>query len=207
MSNSISLPFLIMAAGSILFVYMSVVIMELRSAYEESFWKQALKIGGIIFTLITLLFLGLDFVLTRFREKAFLLAPGMPILGIILVYMRSIVLAWRWRKRNPSHALIRMKRRGGFLKAVGAVILSVDGVPIQKSKAAVVVGKSVYILPGEHRLEMAGYTLRHQLSNIPSFPSKGKQQERTVRFTGGRRYILRYEPAGRKLEISDNGPI
>ena len=96
---------------------------------------------------------------------------------------------------------------GGFLKAVGAVILSVDGVPIQKSKAAVVVGKSVYILPGEHRLEMAGYTLRHQLSNIPSFPSKGKQQERTVRFTGGRRYILRYEPAGRKLEISDNGPI
>lgn len=76
-----------------------------------------------------------------------------------------------------------------------------------KSKAAVVVGKSVYILPGEHRLEMAGYTLRHQLSNIPSFPSKGKQQERTVRFTGGRRYILRYEPAGRKLEISDNGPI
>lgn len=131
----------------------------------------------------------------------------MPISGIILVYMRSIVLAWRWRKRNPSHALIRMKRRGGFLKAVGAVILSVDGVPIQKSKAAVVVGKSVYILPGEHRLEMAGYTLRHQLSNIPSFPSKGKQQERTVRFTGGRRYILRYEPAGRKLEISDNGPI
>ena len=107
MSNSISLPFLIMAAGTILFVYMSVVIMELRSAYEESFWKQALKIGGIIFTLITLLFLGLDFVLTRFREKAFLLAPGMPILGIILVYMRSIVLAWRWRKRNPSHALIR----------------------------------------------------------------------------------------------------
>ena len=207
MSNSISLPFLIMATGTILFVYMSVVIMELRSAYEESFWKQALKIGGIIFTLITLLFLGLDFVLTRFREKAFLLAPGMPILGIILVYMRSIVLAWRWRKRNPSHALIRMKRRGGFLKAVGAVILSVDGVPIQKSKAAVVVGKSVYILPGEHRLEMAGYTLRHQLSNIPSFPSKGKQQERTVRFTGGRRYILRYEPAGRKLEISDNGPI
>ena len=201
MSNSISLPFLIMAAGTILFVYMSVVIMELRSAYEESFWKQALKIGGIIFTLITLLFLGLDFVLTRFREKAFLLAPGMPILGIILVYMRSIVLAWRWRKRNPSHA------RGGFLKAVGAVILSVDGVPIQKSKAAVVVGKSVYILPGEHRLEMAGYTLRHQLSNIPSFPSKGKQQEQTVRFTGGRRYILRYEPAGRKLEISDNGPI
>ena len=86
MSNSISLPFLIMAAGTILFVYMSVVIMELRSAYEESFWKQALKIGGIIFTLITLLFLGLDFVLTRFREKAFLLAPGMPILGIILVY-------------------------------------------------------------------------------------------------------------------------
>ena len=199
MSNSISLPFLIIATGTILFVYMSVVIMELRSAYEESFWKQALKIGGIIFTLITLLFLGLDFVLTRFREKAFLLAPGMPIL--------SIVLAWRWRKRNPSHALIRMKRRGGFLKAVGAVILSVDGVPIQKSKAAVVVGKSVYILPGEHRLEMAGYTLRHQLSNIPSFPSKGKQQERTVRFTGGRRYILRYEPAGRKLEISDNGPI
>ena len=111
MSNSISLPFLIMAAGTILFVYMSVVIMELRSAYEESFWKQALKIGGIIFTLITLLFLGLDFVLTRFREKAFLLAPGMPISGIILVYMRSIVLAWRWRKRNPSHALIRMKRR------------------------------------------------------------------------------------------------
>ena len=157
--------------------------------------------------MITLLFLGLDFVLTRFREKAFLLAPGMPILGIILVYMRSIVLAWRWRKRNPSHVLIRMKRRGGFLKAVGAVILSVDGVPIQKSKAAVVVGKSVYILPGEHRLEMAGYTLRHQLSNIPSFPSKGKQQEQTVRFTGGRRYILRYEPAGRKLEISDNGPI
>ena len=155
MSNSISLPFLIIATGTILFVYMSVVIMELRSAYEESFWKQALKIGGIIFTLITLLFLGLDFVLTRFREKAFLLAPGMPILGIILVYMRSIVLAWRWRKRNPSHALIRMKRRGGFLKAVGAVILSVDGVPIQKSKAAVVVGKSVYILPGEHRLEMA----------------------------------------------------
>ena len=154
MSNSISLPFLIIATGTILFVYMSVVIMELRSAYEESFWKQALKIGGIIFTLITLLFLGLDFVLTRFREKAFLLAPGMPILGIILVYMRSIVLAWRWRKRNPSHALIRMKRRGGFLKAVGAVILSVDGVPIQKSKAAVVVGKSVYILPGEHRLEM-----------------------------------------------------
>lgn len=153
MGNSISLPFLIMAAGAILFVYMSVVIMELRSAYEESFWKQALKIGGIIFTLITLLFLGLDFVLTRFREKAFLLAPGMPILGIILVYMRSIVLAWRWRKRNPSHVLIRMKRRGGFLKAVGAVILSVDGVPIQKSKAAVVVGKSVYILPGEHRLE------------------------------------------------------
>ena len=153
MSNSISLPFLIMATGTILFVYMSVVIMELRSAYEESFWKQALKIGGIIFTLITLLFLGLDFVLTRFREKAFLLAPGMPILGIILVYMRSIVLAWRWRKRNPSHALIRMKRRGGFLKAVGAVILSVDGVPIQKSKAAVVVGKSVYILPGEHRLK------------------------------------------------------
>lgn len=191
MSNSISLPFLIIATGTILFVYMSVVIMELRSAYEESFWKQALKIGGIIFTLITLLFLGLDFVLTRFREKAFLLAPGMPILGIILVYMRSIALAWRWRKRNPSHALIRMKRRGGFLKAVGAVILSVDGVPIQKSKAAVVVGKSVYILPGEHRLEMAGYTLRHQLSNIPSFPSKGKQQERTVRFTGGRRYILR----------------
>ena len=125
MSNSISLPFLIMATGTILFVYMSVVIMELRSAYEESFWKQALKIGGIIFTLITLLFLGLDFVLTRFREKAFLLAPGMPISGIILVYMRSIVLAWRWRKRNPSHALIRMKRRGGFLKAVGAVILSV----------------------------------------------------------------------------------
>ena len=120
MSNSISLPFLIIATGTILFVYMSVVIMELRSAYEESFWKQALKIGGIIFTLITLLFLGLDFVLTRFREKAFLLAPGMPILGIILVYMRSIVLAWRWRKRNPSHALIRMKRRGGFLKAVGA---------------------------------------------------------------------------------------
>ena len=117
MSNSISLPFLIIATGTILFVYMSVVIMELRSAYEESFWKQALKIGGIIFTLITLLFLGLDFVLTRFREKAFLLAPGMPILGIILVYMRSIVLAWRWRKRNPSHALIRMKRRGGFLKA------------------------------------------------------------------------------------------
>ena len=154
MSNSISLPFLIIATGTILFVYMSVVIMELRSAYEESFWKQALKIGGIIFTLITLLFLGLDFVLTRFREKAFLLAPGMPILGIILVYMRSIALAWRWRKRNPSHALIRMKRRGGFLKAVGAVILSVDGVPIQKSKAAVVVGKSVYILPGEHRLEM-----------------------------------------------------
>lgn len=115
MSNSISLPFLIIATGTILFVYMSVVIMELRSAYEESFWKQALKIGGIIFTLITLLFLGLDFVLTRFREKAFLLAPGMPILGIILVYMRSIVLAWRWRKRNPSHALIRMKRRGGFL--------------------------------------------------------------------------------------------
>ena len=114
MSNSISLPFLIIATGTILFVYMSVVIMELRSAYEESFWKQALKIGGIIFTLITLLFLGLDFVLTRFREKAFLLAPGMPILGIILVYMRSIVLAWRWRKRNPSHALIRMKRRGGF---------------------------------------------------------------------------------------------
>ena len=111
MSNSISLPFLIIATGTILFVYMSVVIMELRSAYEESFWKQALKIGGIIFTLITLLFLGLDFVLTRFREKAFLLAPGMPILGIILVYMRSIVLAWRWRKRNPSHALIRMKRR------------------------------------------------------------------------------------------------
>ena len=70
MSDSISLPFLIMAAGTILFVYMSVVIMELRSAYEESFWKQALKIGGIIFTLITLLFLGLDFVLTRFREKA-----------------------------------------------------------------------------------------------------------------------------------------
>ena len=93
MSNSISLPFLIIATGTILFVYMSVVIMELRSAYEESFWKQALKIGGIIFTLITLLFLGLDFVLTRFREKAFLLAPGMPILGIILVYMRSIVLA------------------------------------------------------------------------------------------------------------------
>lgn len=56
MSDSISLPFLIMAAGTILFVYMSVVIMELRSAYEESFWKQALKIGGIIFTLITLLF-------------------------------------------------------------------------------------------------------------------------------------------------------
>ena len=127
MSDSISLPFLIIATGTILFVYMSVVIMELRSAYEESFWKQALKIGGIIFTLITLLFLGLDFVLTRFREKAFLLAPRMPILGIILVYMRSIVLAWRWRKRNPSHALIRMKRRGGFLKAVGAVILSVDG--------------------------------------------------------------------------------
>ena len=101
MSDSISLPFLIMAAGTILFVYMSVVIMELRSAYEESFWKQALKIGGIIFTLITLLFLGLDFVLTRFREKAFLLAPGMPILGIILVYMRSIVLAWRWRSRDP----------------------------------------------------------------------------------------------------------
>lgn len=100
MSNSISLPFLIMAAGTILFVYMSVVIMELRSAYEESFWKQALKVGGIIFTLITLLFLGLDFVLTRFREKAFLLAPGMPILGIILVYMRSIVLAWRWRKKR-----------------------------------------------------------------------------------------------------------
>ena len=100
MSNSISLPFLIIATGTILFVYMSVVIMELRSAYEESFWKQALKIGGIIFTLITLLFLGLDFVLTRFREKAFLLAPGMPILGIILVYMRSIVLAWRWRNRN-----------------------------------------------------------------------------------------------------------
>ena len=72
MSNSISLPFLIIATGTILFVYMSVVIMELRSAYEESFWKQALKIGGIIFTLITLLFLGLDFVLTRFREKAFL---------------------------------------------------------------------------------------------------------------------------------------
>lgn len=70
MSDSISLPFLIMAAGTILFVYMSVVIMELRSAYEESFWKQALKIGGIIFTLITLLFLGLDFVLTRFREKS-----------------------------------------------------------------------------------------------------------------------------------------
>ena len=126
MSNSISLPFLIIATGTILFVYMSVVIMELRSVYEESFWKQALKIGGIIFTLITLLFLGLDFVLTRFREKAFLLAPGMPILGIILVYMRSIVLAWRWRKRTPSHALIRMKRRGGFLKAVGAVILSRD---------------------------------------------------------------------------------
>ncbi|MFR8829368.1 MAG: hypothetical protein ACLVHE_07295 [Dialister invisus] len=178
MSNSISLPFLIMAAGTILFVYMSVVIMELRSAYEESFWKQALKIGGIIFTLITLLFLGLDFVLTRFREKAFLLAPGMPILGIILVYMRSIVLAWRWRKRNPSHALIRMKRRGGFLKAVGAVILSVDGVPIQKSKAAVVVGKSVYILPGEHRLEMAGYTLRHQLSNIPSFQVRESSRNR-----------------------------
>lgn len=43
MSNSISLPFLIIATGTILFVYMSVVIMELRSAYEESFWKQALK--------------------------------------------------------------------------------------------------------------------------------------------------------------------
>ncbi|MFR6110738.1 MAG: hypothetical protein ACLUIQ_04540 [Dialister invisus] len=204
MSNSISLPFLIMAAGTILFVYMSVVIMELRSAYEESFWKQALKIGGIIFTLITLLFLGLDFVLTRFREKAFLLAPGMPILGIILVYMRSIVLAWRWRKRNPSHALIRMKRRGGFLKAVGAVILSVTACRF-KNRAAVVVGKSVYILPGSG-LEMAGYTLRHQLSNIPSFPSK-ERAGGTVRFTGGRRYILRYEPAGRKLEISDNGPI
>ena len=188
MSNSISLPFLIIAAGTILFVYMSVVIMELRSAYEESFWKQALKIGGIIFTLMTLLFLGLDFVLTRFREKAFLLAPGMPILGIILVYMRSIVLAWRWRKRNPSHALIRMKRRGGFLKAVGAVILSVDGVPIQKSKAAVVIGKSVYILPGGAQAGNGrDIPLRHQLSNIPSFPSKGKQQERTVRFTGGRR--------------------
>lgn len=108
MSNSISLPFLIIATGTILFVYMSVVIMELRSAYEESFWKQALKIGGIIFTLITLLFLGLDFVLTRFREKAFLLAPGMPILGIILVYMRSIVLAWRWRnwKYSPCGRLL-----------------------------------------------------------------------------------------------------
>ena len=102
MSNSISLPFLIIVTGTILFVYMSVVIMELRSAYEESFWKQALKIGGIIFTLITLLFLGLDFVLTRFREKAFLLAPGMPILGIILVYMRSIVLAWRAEKESVS---------------------------------------------------------------------------------------------------------
>ena len=40
MSNSISLPFLIIATGTILFVYMSVVIMELRSAYEESFWKK-----------------------------------------------------------------------------------------------------------------------------------------------------------------------
>lgn len=28
------------------------------------------EIGGIIFTLMTLLFLGLDFVLTRFREKS-----------------------------------------------------------------------------------------------------------------------------------------
>ena len=173
MSNSISLPFLIIATGTILFVYMSVVIMELRSAYEESFWKQALKIGGIIFTLITLLFLGLDFVLTRFREKAFLLAPGMPILGIILVYMRSIVLAWRWRKRNPSHALIRMKRRGGFLKAVGAVILSVDGVPIQKSKAAVVVGKSVYILPGEHRQSRRPETRARWCSTSRSPPTGG----------------------------------
>lgn len=148
MSNSISLPFLIIATGTILFVYMSVVIMELRSAYEESFWKQALKIGGIIFTLITLLFLGLDFVLTRFREKAFLLAPGMPILGIILVYMRSIALAWRWRKRNPSHALIRMKRRGGFLKAVGAVILSVDGVPIQNRKRLLWSERAYIFFPG-----------------------------------------------------------
>lgn len=61
MSNSISLPFLIIATGTILFVYMSVVIMELRSAYEESFWKQALKIGGIIFTLITPALFGIGF--------------------------------------------------------------------------------------------------------------------------------------------------
>ena len=36
MSNSISLPFLIIATGTILFVYMSVVIMELRSAYFKT---------------------------------------------------------------------------------------------------------------------------------------------------------------------------
>lgn len=47
-----------------------------------------------------------------------------------------------------------------------------------KSKAAVVVGKSVYILPGEHRLEMAGYTLRHQLSNIPSFQVRESSRNR-----------------------------
>ena len=88
MSNSISLPFLIIATGTILFVYMSVVIMELRSAYEESFWKQALKIGGIIFfTLITLLFFwDWIFVLTRFfREKAFFTGARHAILGIILL--------------------------------------------------------------------------------------------------------------------------
>lgn len=207
MPTKIPLWIMLMTAGIVSLSAIAGILTRIRSAYEKSLSpKQMAKAATIAFASAVLLLWGLDVLLLTFHEMGFFIAAGIAVCFLFLLYMRSVLSAWKWRNRNPDHALIRLESRSGFTKGTGAVILSVDGVPLQKSKAAAVVGRSIYILSGEHRVEVAGYTRRYHVS-MPSFPDRERQKEQRVRFTKGRRYVLRYEAAGRKLKLSDTGWI
>lgn len=207
MPTKIPLWIIIMTAGVVSLSVMAVILTRLRSVHEKILSRKRVALAAVIaFVSAALLLWGLDILLLKFHEMGFILAAGAAVLFLFLLYMRSVIAAWKWRKRNPSYALIRLESSGGFTKSSSAVILSIDGVPIQKSKAVAVVGKGIYILSGEHSVEMAGYTRRYHVS-MPSFPDRERQKEQRVRFTKGRRYVLRYESSGRKLKISDNGLI
>lgn len=97
--------------------------------------------------MITLLFLGLDFVLTRFREKHFTGARHAYI-GYHPCVHEKYCVGMAVAEKESVPCPYPDERRGGFLKAVGAVILSVDGVPIQNRKRLLWSERAYIFFPG-----------------------------------------------------------